>query len=146
MKKIKLTQNRYALVDDEDFDYLNQFKWFVQSNGYAARDIGGRKDKQRVLMHRLVNQTPDNLYTDHINRDRLDNRRSNLRAVTQSINGHNCKLSKNNKSGYNGIHWYKNRWVAGIKVAYKDIYLGRYEKLEDAIKARKKAEEVYLEV
>jgi len=146
MKKIKLTQNRYALVDDEDFDELNKHKWCYSMQGYAVRDIGGRKNKTRILMHRLINNTSANLYTDHINRNKLDNRRINLRAVTQSVNGHNCKLSKNNKSGYNGVEWYKNRWVANIKVNYKKIYLGRYEKLEEAVKARKKAEEVYLEV
>lgn len=143
MAKIKLTQGKFALVDDDMFEYLNQFKWFCDSRGYAVRDIGGRKNKKRILMHRLINKTPKNLVTDHINRNKLDNRKKNLRSVTQRQNTFNAKLSKNNKSGYNGISFYKNRWVARIKFNYKIIYLGRFLHLEDAILARKLGEQKY---
>lgn len=143
MKKVKLTRGKYALVDDEDFEYLNQFKWFIQSNGYAGRDIGGRKNKTRVLMHRLVNDTPDDLVTDHINRNKLDNRRQNLRSVTQKKNSRNRGVSVNNTSGHTGVIWNKGRWVACIKANYKKIHLGRYKTIEEAISARKEAEELY---
>jgi len=145
-KQIKLTKSAYTLVDDDMFDYLNQWKWCCNSNGYAVRDIGGRKNKKRILMHRLVNKTPDGLSTDHINRDKLDNRKSNLRSVNQSKNCFNTGLSKNNVSGHKGIQWYKNRWVARIKINYKDIYLGRFVNLENAILARKEAEDEYLAI
>lgn len=142
-KKIKLTQGKYAIVDNDDFDKLNQWKWWVDYRGYAVRDVGGRKNKKRILMHRLINNTPKGLSTDHINRNKLDNRRKNLRTVNQSQNLFNTGLPKNNTSGYKGIQWYKNRWVARIKVGYKSIYLGRYIKLQHAIKARKEAELKY---
>lgn len=143
MMKIKLTRGKYVLIDSEDFEYLNQWKWYYASPGYAARDIGGRKNKKRILMHRLLNKTPNDLVTDHINHNKLDNRKSNLRTVTQRQNTYNCLLSKNNSSGTNGVHWYKNRWVAAIKVNYKTIYLGRFSLLSDAIVARQLAEKKY---
>ena len=143
-KKIKLTKGRYAIVDDEDFEFLNQWKWWSDGQGYAVRDIGGRKNKQRILMHRVVNKTPDGLVADHINRNKLDNRKKNLRNVTQRVNSLNCKLSKNNTSGYNGICWYKNRWCATIKYNYKTVYLGRFANIKDAVKARKEAEYKYV--
>jgi hypothetical protein len=143
MKRIQLTKGKFAIVDDGDFEWLNQWKWFYASPGYAARDVGGRKDKQRVLMHRLLNKTKEGLVTDHINRDRLDNRKINLRSITNRQNLMNTGLKKNNKTGYIGVDWYKNRWVARIKVMYKGVYLGRFKKLEDAIIARKEGEERY---
>ena len=143
MKKIRLTQGKFALVDDDDFDWLNQWKWQFTKNGYAGTDFGGRKNKKKILMHRLINETPDSFVTDHVNRNKLDNRRNNLRTVTQRQNTLNSNLSKNNTSGHNGVDWYKNRWVARIKFNYKNIYLGRFEKLEDAIAARKLGEQKY---
>lgn len=87
MKKIKLTKNKYAIVDDADFKELNKFKWYCSGWGYAVRDVGGRKNREKVYMHKFLNKTPKGFITDHINRDRLDNRRINLRSVntTQSI-------------------------------------------------------------
>jgi hypothetical protein len=143
MKKIKLTKGKWAMVDDEDFDYLNQWKWWCDSSGYAVRDIGGRKNKKRILMHRLINKTVDKMYTDHINRNTLDNRKKNLRSVTNSENLLNSGLPKNNTSGHRGIDWYKNRWVARIKINYKGLYLGRFKTLKEAVNARKTAEKLY---
>jgi len=71
MKRIKLTQEKVALVDDADFEFLNQWKWFYHQTGYA-------KSCHRY-MHRLINKTPKGFHTDHINRNKLDNRKSNLR-------------------------------------------------------------------
>jgi len=135
MKKIKLTQGKYALVDDVDYEYLNQWKW------HAAK-----KSPVKVYMHRLINKTKNGQYTDHINRDTLDNRKNNLRTVTNQQNAFNCNLSKNNKSGYNGVHWHKNRWVAKIKVNYKNIGLGRFTNKEDAINARREGERIYAKI
>jgi hypothetical protein len=148
MKKIKLTRGKYAVVDDEDFAALNQWNWCCDSSGYAARDVGGRKNKKRVLMHRLLNNTPDGFVTDHINRNKLDNRKANLRSLTQRQNTYNSSLSKNNKSGFNGVCWWKHPrgqgyWVATIKVNYKKIHLGYFKKLADAVNARKLADQKY---
>ena len=150
MKKIKLTQNKFALVDDEDFEYLNQFKWQLNDNGYAVRSehiyLGINKYKNNhIRMHREINKTPKELFTDHINRNKLDNRKSNLRTVTKSENAINTKLNSNNASGYKGIYWDKftNKWRAEIKIFYKKISLGRFLNLEDAILARKEGEIKY---
>ena len=143
MARIKLTKGKFAIVDDADFSFLNQYNWQCDSSGYAVRDIGGRKDKKRTLMHRLINKTPNGFHTDHINRDKLDNRKENLRTTTPSQNILNSKLSKNNTSGYKGISWYKNRWAVRIKFNYKGIYLGRFKLLSEALNTRKLAEQKY---
>ena len=75
MKKIKLTQGKYAIVDDEDFAYLNQWRWYYHNN-YAVHT---NKNKSRIYMHRFILNTPKKMFSDHINGNGLDNRRSNLR-------------------------------------------------------------------
>ncbi len=143
MATIKLTKGKFAIVDDADFEYLNKWKWWADSQGYAVRDVGGRKNKKRILMHALLNKTPEGFHTDHINHDILDNRRTNLRTTTPSQNILNSSLSKKNTSGYKGVAFYKNRWVARIKFNYKSVYLGRFNLLSEALDARSLAEQKY---
>ena len=108
MKKIKLTKGKYALVDDADFSRLNQWKWCYNENGYATRGTHKRINGERISinysMHRLINKTPDNLFTDHINRNKLDNRKSNLRTITHQQNCFNLSPGKRNKSGCRGVY------------------------------------------
>jgi hypothetical protein len=151
VKKIPLTRNQFAIVDIEDFDELNKHKWQCSFYGYAVRDINNgkrnRKEGRRVCvkMHQCINKAPEGLITDHINRNKLDNRRCNLRSVSPSQNSFNSSLSKNNTSGCVGIVWRKDikKWSARIKVNYKEIYLGCFKDKNDAIKARKQAEDKY---
>lgn len=150
MKKIKLTQNKFALVDDEDFEYLNQWKWHLSDGGYARRTqhihLGVRKySSERIFMHRVINKTPNGSLTDHINRDKLDNRRANLRTGNKSLNSINRDKQSNNKSGHKGVHWdaWSGKWRAELKINYKKVSLGRYLNKEDAIMARKEGEEKY---
>ena len=148
MKKIPLTHGKFALVDDEDFDFLNQWKWHLSDGGYAQRNnltrIGVGKYKNRMLkMHRVVNETPDKLFTDHINRNKLDNRKCNLRNATKSLNGINRGKPSNNVSGFKGVHVDGMSWRAEIAINGKRIKLGRFKKLEDAVSARLKAEKKY---
>lgn len=152
MKKILLTQGKYALVDDDDFEYLSQWRWFYKS-GYAVRTqhvrLGINKYASNcVRMHRLINGTPVGFVTDHINRNKLDNRRVNLRAADKSLNSFNRDKPESNTSGHKGVYWdsWSQRWRAEIKVMYKKITLGRYEKLEDAVKARAEGELKYAKV
>ena len=93
-------------------------------------------------MHRVINNTPDDMQTDHINRNKLDNRKKNLRTVTTQQNQRNTNLSKNNTSGYIGVYLNKrvNKWMAYIWVNYKQIHLGYFKDIEDAIEVRKQAE------
>ena len=144
MKKIKLTKGKYALVDDEDFEYLNQWKWHF-AKGYAGRSVGDRKNKKYVWMHRLINNTPDGFETDHINRNKSDNRKCNLRTVTKSLNGLNRGKNKNNKSGHKGIYWENQtkKWRAGIGINGKRIKTKRFSNISDAVSARLTIEQEY---
>lgn len=149
MKRIKLNKGFVALVDDSDFEYLNQWKWF-EHHGYAVRTkrIGLRKFNKisEIYMHRLINQTSEGFDTDHINRNKLDNRRCNLRTVTRSQNQFNRGNPINNTSGYKGVGWDKEhqKWVSRIKVNGKKIFLGRYNSLQGAWLARRLGERAYL--
>lgn len=82
---------------------------------------------------------------DHINRNKSDNRIANLRLVNRSQNMHNVNLRKHNSSGYNGVSWHKPRrkWRAYIFVDYTQVHLGLFDKISDAIKARKQAERAF---
>ena len=153
MKKIKLNKGRFALVDDKNFDYLNQWRWHVKFSyniEYAVRIEYTRmgyynyKNKQ-IYMHRVVNNTPVNLQTDHINHNGLDNRRINLRTVTNQQNAFNANLNKANTSGTKGVSWSEERkkWCSYIHIDNKALPLGRFINIEDAIYARKKAELKY---
>ena len=139
MRKIELTKGKYALVDDDDFEYLNQWKWYFNA-GYAVRGC-----PKRILMHRVILNTPNNMISDHINRDKLDNRRSNLRVATPSLNNFNTKTRIDNKSGIKGIYWSKlhEKWRVTISKENKRFSFGLYDLLRDAILVRKKVEEQY---
>ena len=128
MKKIKLTQNKYVLVDDEDYEWLNQWKWCFNSH-YAARNVYHGKKVSSILMHRLINNTPEGKQTDHINRNKLDNRRKNLRSVTRSQNMRN--------KGKKGYSWHKRtkKWYAKITLNGKRVSLGYFTKESDARRA-----------
>lgn len=151
MKLIKLTLGKYAIVDDKDYDSLNQWHWYCNAQGYAVRKPyikgSGRKNQKSlsIRMHVLVNQTPEGFETDHVNRNRLDNRRENLRTVTSSENKFNTKIRMDNVSGVKGVFWenYTKKWKATIQANYKSISLGRYSSIDDAILARQKAEGIY---
>ena len=118
---------------------------WIDNKGYRVVEVEGRSYR----CHRLVwlmhhGSWPENSI-DHINRDRLDNRIENLRDVSNMHNCRNRNLEVTNKSGHTGVSWHKasNRWTAQISVNRKVKYLGIYLDKEDAIKARKEAEEKY---
>ena len=82
MRKIKLTQGKYAIVDDEDYEYLNQWRWFTFKNGYVwyvARETTIDHKRKCIYMHRLIMNAVNGECVDHINRNGLDNRKYNLR-------------------------------------------------------------------
>ena len=139
MKQIKLKHGKYALVDDEDFEYLNQYRWHISAAKYVATHI---KDK-KVYMHRLIMKTPKGLDTDHINRSTLDNRKSNLRVATRSENNVNTGLWKSNTSGHKGVYRdKKNRnWRVMIDWKKKHFNVGSFKNIRDAVDARQRAEQ-----
>lgn len=130
-RKIELTQGKFALVDLEDYKILSQRKWRYHSAGYA---VGGgnyyKKDRKipNIYMHREILQVTGGVQVDHINGNRLDNRKSNLRICTQSQNKMNTKKNSRNKSGYKGVAWHKSSrtYQAYINFSKKFICLGYF--------------------
>lgn len=144
MKRILLNQNKFTTVDDEDFGYLNQWHWYIGHNGYAIRrDIHhNKKDKRKTFhIHRLVLNTPDGFFTDHINGDKLDNRKENLRIADKTQNNFNRGIPKNNTSGYKGVSWdrLRQKWEVSTTVRGKKIHLGRFDSKRDAALAYNQA-------
>lgn len=135
-----------VLVDDEDFDYLNQFNWQADiSNSVSTH---GKGNIGRCLIHRLIMDVLDNknIEIDHIDGNRLNNQKSNLRLANSSQNKCNRGARKDNKSGYKGIsrHTVNNCWVARIKIPNgKYKYLGSFKKIEDAINTYNKFSIIY---
>lgn len=132
------------MVDDEDFEYLNQFKWNCSTHGYAVRGYQINNKYFKVYMAREVLQPKPGRIVDHINMDRLDNRRSNLREATNRQNSWNTKARRSNKLGVKGVHKDSNRYVAQIGWGRTHRRIGSYITLEEASRAyRKAARELY---
>ena len=137
MKKILLTKGYFAIVDDSDFEWLNQWKWHYSQPGYASKGkpyINGKPQGQ-LLMHRLIMKCPDNKTVDHINQNKLDNRKKNLRICSYHENRMNSSLPSNNTSGFKGVYFYKGKWSAQVKLNGKMNYVGRFINKEEAAKA-----------
>jgi hypothetical protein len=144
MKEIQLTQGKVALVDDDMYEYLNQWKWQANKNGnkfYAKRSIKVSQGKQKTIsMHRFITKNINpKMHTDHLNGNGLDNRKINLRICTNSQNAMNQSKQINNTSGYKGVSYYKNsinkKWMATIKLNNIKIYLGLFIDPKDAASA-----------
>lgn len=138
-----------VLLDDEDYEKIIKMgKWCVRKakNRNNLYYFQHRIDKKtRIEMHRFILNCPKGKYVDHINHNTLDNRKANLRICSNADNLRNGKIRVNNTSGINGVCFDKsrNKWIVHIRVNYKKIYLGRFDDIEEAKKARKKAEEKY---
>lgn len=143
-KEILLTKGKVALVDDEDYEFLNRWKW-KYTNGYAARNqYIGNYQATYLCMHRVVLNAPRGMEVDHINHYGLDNRKINLRICTHSQNMENMILHK--KKIPKGISWHKHRkkWQATIWKDKKSFHLGVFKNIDDAVRARKeKAKEMF---
>lgn len=160
MREIPLNNSRecatrgiyVALVDDVDYEHFAQHHWSAQRlvNGtavqiYARRIEYSGGSKRSIWMHRDVwelayGPIPNGMEIDHVSHGEhkgLDNRRSNLRLATRSLNMANVGVRSTNKSGYKGVWWDEPRrkWQAYIRVNYKRMSLGRYPTAEEAAKA-----------
>ena len=135
--------------DKEDCDLVKKYCWYIDNLGYVATNIVTDEGKRTVLrMHTLIMQPSDSaLKIDHIHgrESRNDNRKYNLRIATNQENSINAGLKSNNTSGVTGVGWDKRygKWQARIKKNYKSIHLGYFDAFEDAVNARKEAEEKY---
>lgn len=149
MKRIKLTQNKYALIDNEDFKKVSKFNWYAKkiSNIYYATHgvrVGG-KDKT-VFLHQFILNFPNKLI-DHKDRNGLNNQKENLRICTPTQNGAN-KIKQSNKtsSKYKGVYWHRlsSRWVAQVGINNKCYNLGSFKTESEAAKIyNKKARELF---
>jgi len=123
-----------VMVDDEDYEYLSQYNWHVSKDKCVASWLGGHN--KRVLLHRFIMKPPDDMEIDHIDGNRLNNQKSNLRLATSSQNKCNRGPRKDNKSGFKGVSWHKQRekWTARIKSGEVYKHLGLFESKEEAAK------------
>jgi hypothetical protein len=145
MKIIKLTQGYETIVDDEDYEELSKYKWFISKENkgyYAARktyDSERRVTRETIKMHRQIMQTPKGMWTDHIDGNGLNNCKSNLRIVTSRQNSQNRHINKTSK--YVGVSWLKaaKKWMAFIRINGAKKYLGYFENEIDAHNAYLKA-------
>ena len=145
MKQLELTKGFQTIIDDDDFDKVSQYKWYVNSDGYAVRNGYLNKKRVTVRLHRFImNAGPDQLI-DHVNKNRLDNRKSNLRFASKSENAINSKLSNRNSTGYSGVSRVKNssKYRARIRVNSKEIYLGLFSTVQEASEAYNEAAKQY---
>lgn len=135
MKTIRLTREKQALVDDDDFEKLIGHKWFFGTSGYAVRNVrteGG--EKTQIYMHRVILGTPDGKKTDHVNENKLDNRKENLRVCSVAENHWNKGAHKDSKSGLKGVFFHKRtgKFEAQIMALGKRYHLGYFFKKEEA--------------
>ncbi len=152
MKKIKLTQNQYALVNDEIFEQINQHKWWADKTGntyYAVRKVTiqsqnkekNKKSKiKKIYMHQeIIGRTLDvKEEIHHINEDGLDNRKENLMILTRLQHMKTRGKNKTKTSSiYKGVSWHKKRqkWRARIMVNRKEIFLGSFDNEIEAAEA-----------
>ena len=140
MKFIPVTQGKVAIVDNQDYAALSKYFWHLNT-GYAMRWLPRKNGKQiHVLMHRVIMKPPQGVEVDHINQDRLDNRRSNLRLCGRPQNMMNRGLNSNNTTGFRGV--FKARrlgyFIARIIVNKQRHYLGTFHSALAAYSAYKK--------
>lgn len=149
MKRIPLTQGKHALVDDIDYDYLMRWKWcYIKqraNGGYAVRTYwcAGRTKVKTVYMHRIIAERMGldmSNEIDHKHRNKLNNRRHELRPATRQQQTRNIGLRKNNTSGYKGVFWHRQqrKWYARIRFDDKLKHLGYFDTKIEAVKAYNK--------
>ena len=151
MKKIPLTQGKFAIVDDDDYSYLMRWKWYAWKCGktwYARRNKfpqGGSKKRDVIYMHRAIIATSQNEMVDHRNHDGLDNRRNNIRKCTKAQNQQNQLPKDGGESRYKGVsRESSDKWRARISYMGERLYLGSYPtEIEAAIAYGKKAKELF---
>jgi len=142
VEQIRMSKGMFAVVDIEDFECLSKYHWYLSPDGYAIRSVSDKSKKSGtriVFMHReIMGMTPgDGKEVDHIDLDKLNNTRSNLRVCTKAENRRNRGKRSDNKSGFKGVHRCKNwgNWRASIRAEGKYYALGTYDTPEEAYAA-----------
>lgn len=132
---IALSKGTSAVIDDDDVWIVVPYTWCVSSEGYAM--TSAPITRRTIYMHRLILGLEAGEFTDHINGDRLDNRRENLRQATVGQNTANTGLTTRNRSGFKGVYFHRRtgKWIAQIKVAGRKKHLGTFSAAKDAARA-----------
>ncbi len=149
-KEIPLSKDKVTIVDESDYSILIQWKWYYANSGYAGKSthipLGRGKRKIKCdLMHRIIMNCPKNMQVDHINMDKLDNRRLNLRICTRTENKGNIKSYKNSTSLFKGVSWDSSRkkWLAQMVKGGKKILMKRFSSEIEAALAYNEAAKKY---
>lgn len=129
------------LVDTDDYEKIKEKCWHMTKHGYISTHEG----KKEIKLHRFITNCPSGMLVDHINQNKADNRKCNLRIVNHSQNNMNKPIQKNNTTSATGVFFRKanKKWIAKITIKGISYYLGSFALKEDAIVARKKAEIKY---
>ena len=149
MKSIPLPKNKETIVDDSDYVYLSLKKWMIDKTGYVigwTKMVNGKR--RWVRMHREIMKAPRGVFVDHIDHDKLNNKRDNLRLCNNQQNKMNSAINarKRKYSQYKGVTLDINnpdKWLAKISINNNKIYLGSFISEKDAAKAYNKAAKYY---
>jgi hypothetical protein len=146
MREIKLSQGKVAIVDDADYAELSQHKWYYGCRGYAVRNVildDGKRTSQ--TMHSEILGETDGLMTDHINGNRTDNRRCNLRLATSSQNNSNRAPRAGCVSEYKGVRWdnVQKKWYVKIAINRQIKHIGYFRDEKKAAIAYNEAAKQY---
>ena len=127
-------------IDLADYPLVSKYTWGISSNGYVISYSLRRKTGKLIHLHRLLTDCPPNMKVDHINHNRLDNRRENLRVCTSQQNNLNVRKYAKSTSKYKGVTYCKqlNKWRAKTKHLGKTISLGYYDTEEEGALAYNK--------
>lgn len=148
MKRIPLTKGKFALVDNEDYDYIVAMgKWKCNNSGYAVKSITTTNENGKIvnsdkIMHRIIMNCPKGVHVDHINGNGLDNRKSNLRLCSIQENSRNRGAQRNNTTGFKGVVYEASRGMfkSRIQVSkHKRIHLGYFKNPKEAARAYNEA-------
>ncbi len=132
MKFLKLSGGQETMVDDDVYLWAKKIRWHLSVGGYARHS---NNDGSKLFLHREIMKTPKGKVTDHVDGNKLNNLRSNLRCVSGSINSINVKkLDKRNTTGFKGVRFFKkhNTWEARIMKDYKSYRRGTFKTREEA--------------
>lgn len=149
MKLLKLSQGKFAQVDDEDYDYLNQWKWHAAKWGnsfYAKRSerFASKQNQKSIYLHRVILGIKEkSIFIDHIDHDGLNNQRSNLRTCSHSENQKNSQGRGSSKFLGVAYRSSNNKFRAAIYTGEKDLYIGQFESEEEAARAYDEQAKIY---
>lgn len=133
-------QGERFIIDTEDLDKVKDYCWHISSKKYVIANMKDKSNKT-IWLHRLIMDARENEIVDHVDWDKSDNRKSNLRVATKSQNNINIKRKSNNRSGYTGVKMAKSgKYIAQITANKHRIHLGTFDTLQEAVEARRVAE------